>query len=68
MGASSPLFRRYIDKFTIGELPKIENVAVDATPERMQELGYVKIGNEWAHHGECVRLLRNGKFTWVRMG
>lgn len=69
MSSMSPLFKRYIDGFTIGELPKSEHAHIEVSPERWRELGYVQLQDgSWAHHSECALLPKNGKFTWVRMG
>lgn len=73
---TTALFRRYTEGFTIGELPKAKPhqeieapVRVVVSNDRMQELGYVKLGSgEWVFHTEAVRLVSGGKLIWTRMG
>jgi hypothetical protein len=64
--AVTPLFRKYVDGFTIGELPKTSTPEVNTKSFRTP--GYVQLDDgSWAPQTECVRLPRGGRFVWVRL-
>lgn len=67
------LFKRYIDGFAVGELPRVVEpdrlpsmLAPD--PERLEAAGYVRtLAGEWVHNSEAVLLPQGGRLVWARM-
>jgi len=73
MSQTSPLFRKLIDGFTFGELPKgyepkRKEQPNELTPAQRRAAGFVQLENdEWVHHTQAVLLPKKGKMHWVRL-